>query len=99
MCTEWSSLQKVCQCLCNTQYSLCALLAQSSWSINVTFVQVSILYVAKGTMYLWILLSYLCTHVPIMETSNYLPRLKIVDSTAIRLDPRKSKATNGIYLF
>ncbi len=32
---------------------------------SVTFVQVPILYVAKGTMYLWIL-SYLCTHVPIM---------------------------------
>ena len=32
---------------------------------SVTFVQVPILYVAKGTMYLWIL-SYLCTHVPII---------------------------------
>ena len=53
----------------------CAVLSMGSFLLNsgvnalyiltVTFVQVPILYVTKGTMYLWIL-SYLCTHVPIM---------------------------------
>ena len=67
---------------------------------SITFVQVPILYVTKGTMYLCTL-SSLCTHVLIRGMSYYLPhvewrlRLKIVDYADIRLDPRRSKAANG----